>query len=257
MARSAMDTALVSLRRAFRTLASHGVETIVVSADHGYLFGEEPDSGMTIEPPGGEEVDRHRRVWIGRGGAALPSALRARAADFDLGGDLEIVAPWNTAVFRANGARAYFHGGLSPQELLIPVARLRPRAARPPSAGARISWTVTLGSPRITTRFCTITVAGASADLLELVPPKVRLEVRMDGRVISTPVAASYGYDAPSQEVQLKRRSGDERALEPCSVTLQLAEPPASEGTATAHLLDAQTGAELARSELLVVKLSL
>ena len=79
----------------------------------------------------------------------------------------------------------------------------------------------------------------------------------MGGRVISTPVAASYGYDAASQEVQLERRSGDERALEPCSVTLQLAEPPASEGTATAHVLDAQTGAELARSEPLAVKLSL
>src|SRR5207249_4626917 len=35
------------------------------------------------------------------------------------------------------------------------------------------------------------------------------------------------------------------------------AEPPASEGTATAHLLDAQTGAELARCEPFAVKLSL
>ena len=85
----------------------------------------------------------------------------------------------------------------------------------------------------------------------------MRLELRVGGRTISTPVAASSGYDAASQEVQLGAASGNERALEPCSVTLQLDEPPPGAETAVAHLVEAETGRELARSAPIAIRLSL
>lgn len=119
-ARRWMDEMLLQLRRAFRVLANLGVEKIVVVADHGYLFGDDLEDGMKIDAPGGDTADLHRRVWVGRGGTASDSVVRARLADFALGEDLELVAPLGFACFKVKGGtRAYFHGGLAPQELII------------------------------------------------------------------------------------------------------------------------------------------
>ncbi len=69
LARRTMDDMLLELRRTFRVLSELGVETIIFSADHGYLFGEELSEDKKIDAPGGETADLHRRVWVGRGGA--------------------------------------------------------------------------------------------------------------------------------------------------------------------------------------------
>ena len=138
LARRTMDDVLHELRRAFRVLADLGAKTIVVAADHGYLFGDELGVEMKIDPPGGETADLHRRVWVGRGGSADPAYLRANLADFGLGGGLEIAVPWNFACFKVKGgASAYFHGGLSPQELVVPVLTLVPKHAKQPAPRPR------------------------------------------------------------------------------------------------------------------------
>ena len=77
-ARRQMDGVLHDLRRGFRVLADIGVQTIVLTADHGHLFGEEIGDEMKIEAPGGDMADLHRRVWIGVGGTSEPSYLRLR-----------------------------------------------------------------------------------------------------------------------------------------------------------------------------------
>src|SRR5207248_2938553 len=157
LARKTMDGVLTDLRRTFRALIDLGVRTIVVSADHGFIFGDDLDSDMKIDAPGGATADLHRRVWVGRGGTASSSYLRASATDLDLVGPkpgagaveigsprgtaavadagggsapdegplLEIAAPWGFACFKVQGgASAYFHGGLSPQELIVPVVTI-------------------------------------------------------------------------------------------------------------------------------------
>jgi len=47
-----MDEVLDKLRRALRQLASLGVNQFVITADHGYIFGDSLESGMKMEPPG-------------------------------------------------------------------------------------------------------------------------------------------------------------------------------------------------------------
>ncbi len=121
-ARRQMDGVLHDLRRGFRVLADLGVKTIVVAADHGHLFGEEIGDDMKIEAPGGETADLHRRVWLGVGGTSEPSYLRTSLSSLGVESDLDLATPWTFACFKSKGgARAYFHGGLSPQELIIPV----------------------------------------------------------------------------------------------------------------------------------------
>jgi len=246
LARRHMDDVLWELRRAFRVLLDLGVQVIVVTADHGYLFGDALDVDMKINPPGGQTADLHRRVWVGVGGAASDSYLRLRASDVGLGGELEIAVPWNFACFKAGGASAYFHGGLSPQEIAIPVAVIRGAVRAAAAGGKKIEWALRPGSKKISTRFFSVQVAGMLAGLFDEAAPRVRVEVRGKTKPLSTPVTASYGFDEATGDVQLRPAEGQDREIEPNTVTLMLADS-ITEASANVHLIEANTGRELAK----------
>jgi hypothetical protein len=125
-ARQVMDTVIDNLARAIRKLAAAGVEHSVVSADHGHLFFPvDRDESMRIEKPGGNEIELHRRCWIGRGGATPAGCIRVDAAALGYASNLEFVLPVGSAVFKAGGDLAFHHGGASLQELIIPVLTVR------------------------------------------------------------------------------------------------------------------------------------
>jgi PglZ domain-containing protein len=131
-ARQVMDTVIDNLARAIRKLAAVGVEHAVVTADHGHLFfPSDRDESMRIDSPGGDEVDLHRRCWIGRGGATPPGCVRVNAAALGYDSDLDFVFPVGTGVFKAGGDLAFHHGGPSLQELVIPVLTVRMKPTRP------------------------------------------------------------------------------------------------------------------------------
>lgn len=125
LARQVMDTAINNVARAIKRLASLGIAKFVVVADHGHLFIDDRDESERIEKPGGEQVSLHRRCWAGRGGTTPPSTVRVSASQLGYDSNLDFVFPTNNAVFKAGGDLAYYHGGLSLQELLIPVLSIR------------------------------------------------------------------------------------------------------------------------------------
>ncbi len=255
-ARTRMDSILHDLNRAFRILASLGIERFVVSADHGYIFGDELDESMKVDPPRGETIDLHRRVWIGRGGESSNSFLRARLDQFKLGSDLELATPWGFGGFKVSGgAKAFFHGGLSLQELIIPVLTLLPRAGVSIERGSRFSFDLIPGSKKISTRFFSVQIKGASTDFFETDAPKIRIEVRSDGNVVSTPVSASYGFEEATADVQLRLIEGS-REIEPNTVAL-LIQDDAPRGIASVHLLDAQSGIELKKLPKIEIAISI
>ena len=130
-ARQVMDTVIDNLARAIRKLAAAGVEHAVVAADHGHLFfSSDRDESMRIDPPGGDEVDLHRRCWIGRGGATPAGCVRVSAVALGYDSDLDFVFPLGSGVFKAGGDLAFHHGGLSLQEVITPVLTVRMKAAR-------------------------------------------------------------------------------------------------------------------------------
>jgi hypothetical protein len=129
-ARAIMGGVVEQVARCLQKLASVGIENAVVTADHGHLFfATERETSMRIEAPGGDEVDLHRRCWIGRGGATPPGTVRVSGAKLGYTSDLDIVLPVSASVFKAGGDLAYHHGGASLQELVIPVLTVRTRAA--------------------------------------------------------------------------------------------------------------------------------
>ncbi|MDI6720669.1 MAG: PglZ domain-containing protein [Methanomicrobiales archaeon] len=249
LARRYMDDIFHTLQRSFRVLAEYGVSTIIVTADHGYLFGEEIDDPMKIPSPGGETVDLHRRVWVGKGGAANEAYCYFKASDLGLGGDLEIATPYGIGVFKvAGGGLAYFHGGLSPQEYIIPVLTIQSSPhEQQPSTGIQL--TIELGGDSITTRVCMVKIEGKATQLVDLQPPKIRVEIWSEGNQISLPFGALYGYEQATGDVQLRMSEKDPLSIDPNTVTL-LIPPEIQPGrSASVHLLDATTGVLLKKLE--------
>ena len=246
LARRMLDDVLNQLRRGIKTLFGMGVGTVVISADHGYLFGQKLSTGQKIDAPGGQTAVLKRRVWVGQGGAHSPATLRAPLSAFGLSSELELASPWSLSCFKAQGGDEYFHGGLSLQELVVPVLVVQVGAPPAPAAAAQVQWTLTLGSRTISTRFLSVTIEGQSAELLPLEPPAVRVEVRADDQPISVPVSASYGFQETTKDVQLALDVDAREAIARNTVTLMIAETPPVEAV-TVHLLDATTGIGLAR----------
>jgi hypothetical protein len=247
LARLQMDSMLNYLRRGVRILSDHGIKTIILAADHGHLFADEIGDDMKIDAPGGKTADLHRRVWVGEGGTADQTFLRTSLSSLGIDSDLDIATPWNTAVFKvAGGNRTYFHGGLSPQELIVPVVVMH-STAKPSVPTNGIQWTLTPGTAKLTTRFFSVQIAGSQSEssLFGFEPPKVRIELRANKKCVSLPVSASYGFEDATGEVKLKIAESDNKRIEPNTVTVMLCEE-ISQKTVGVFLLDATTGAELA-----------
>lgn len=198
-ARRWMDEMLERLRQAIRILARLGWERFVITADHGYLFAEQLDPGMMMDPPGGSTVELHPRVWVGKGGQAAEGYVRVAASQLELGGDLELAFPRSHACFKVRGrAGGYFHGGISLQEMIIPVAVLRSRAAKPAgTGGARI--TLEFSKLAVTNRFFSVVATLKEEGLFS---PE---EVRVRAAVVSVKTEAA---SAPWQPTAMKKARG-------------------------------------------------
>lgn len=136
-ARRIMDEVIGDIATAIQRLAKAGIENAVVTADHGHLFfAVDRDDSMRTDAPGGDQVELHRRCWIGRGGATPPGCVRVAASSLGYASDLEFVFPTGCGVFKAGGDLAFHHGGPALQELVIPVLTVRLKVhAPPPTAG--------------------------------------------------------------------------------------------------------------------------
>ena len=215
-------------------------------ADHGHLFADEIGEDMKIEAPGGKVEDLHRRVWIGVGGNSEPSYLRTSLASLGVDSELDIATPWTFAVFKSKGGgRAYFHGGMSPQELIVPVLVMH-SITKAAASSAGIQWTIKPGTTKLTTRFFSVQITGEQSSLFGIDPPTVRIELRANKKCVSVPVSASYGFENATGEVKLKAAENDNKRIEPNTVTVMLPRPEEiSQKTIGIYLLDATTGAEL------------
>jgi hypothetical protein len=124
------ETVKTQLVSAIARLGQAGVRKVVVTADHGFIAlsrGLRQDR-MIDAPIGGVGVTQ-RRGWVGRGGTTSPSTMRVALADLGVTSDLDVIAPRSLALFRAGGTKQFFHGGLSPQELIVPLIVAAPTQA--------------------------------------------------------------------------------------------------------------------------------
>ncbi|GIV04320.1 MAG: PglZ domain-containing protein [Fimbriimonadales bacterium] len=224
------------LVRATARLAAAGVERFVIASDHGFLILSRPlGPERTIEPLGGEG-ELHRRCWVGRGGTTSPSVMRFALADFEVAGDLDLVVPRGLAMFGVAGARRFLHGGLSPQELVVPVIVVRAHLAAP-AAGGKV--TVRVAGDRITTGVFSASVQF-EADLFTT-ERHVRVSAR-DGRGREVAkVVAGEGYDDQNGFIRL-------RGAKPQVLTFRLTESLTKGDRVTLHVYESDTDRLLAKA---------
>lgn len=257
-ARRAMEEILGDLARLVHKLRDYGCKQIIITADHGYVFADEPDSDMKVAPPTGQRMSLHSRAWIGKGGANDPAFLRTRLSSFGLDDsqDLEIAVPYGFGVFiTPGGGGAYYHGGMSPQEMVIPVLVLTPRVT-----GAvpltQVNLSISMGSKKISTRFCSIQVTGLAASLMDVKPPRVRAEIRGSGEIVSRAVSASYGFFEATGDVLLEFKEGEGSSIVPNTITLMITQESLPTSVSL-HLIDSATGLELATIPNIEVAISI
>jgi len=237
------------LRQACHVLGELGYRRIVVTADHGYLLVPEVGSGQKIDTPGGRTVELHRRCWIGNGGGGQPAVLRVPLADLGVESSLELAVPRGLGAFKARGGgTSYFHGGLSLQEVLVPVAELKPSGPTPEEMTSEVVWRVDPATQTVSSRLYRVTIRGDATELLPLEPRKVRIELLRDDRAIAHPFRASYGFEKGTADVEMRPDRTGGRSYE-ANTVLMLLDEDVVEGTATLRLTDALTGRRLALNE--------
>lgn len=248
-ARLYMDDVLEKLRRGIRNLAQAGVQEFVVAADHGFIFAEGFDAGLKMDSPGGDTAELHARVWIGEGGANARGYFRVASSSLELGGAMEMAFPRSLGTFKVKGGvGAYFHGGASLQEQVIPVARLTSKLAKP-SRGATARVVISLTKKAISNRFFSATLTLESDEMFAPSTKRVRVEVLAGKEVVGFAAMAAYGFEEGTKELTVK--SG-----EPNAVTLMLS--AASTPThVSLKVADSETGLPLATMNDIAVNLAL
>ncbi len=240
-ARQQMDGVIDNLKLALGKLAKLGIEHAVVSADHGHLFFDrDRDESMRTDAPGGDTVDLHRRCWIGRGGATSAGCVRVSASQLGYASDLELVFPAATGVFKAGGDLAFYHGGPSFQELIIPVLTVRTKAStssRPAAAPFEAS-----GVPQaVTNRIFSVTfIYGARQMLLGATAMQVRPLLMSAGKQVgAVGMAVDAQFDRATGTVTVEPNK-------PATIAFLLSDESAA--SLRVVLQDPTTDAELYRS---------
>ncbi|MDE0375151.1 MAG: PglZ domain-containing protein [bacterium] len=232
---SHFQTVIGLLANVIARLAQCGVERVIISADHGFIaLSQSLGAQRTVDPPAGGVGITKRRVFVGRGANPRQATARVPIASCGIPGDLDLIVPRGLAVFRAGGARQFFHGGLSPQELIVPVIVVESRRAPEPQ---KLKVGITVAGGRITTGIFAATISFDG----DLFTNEVRVRV-FAGSGGGPPVArvvSGDGYDPDTGTVTVG--TGRSSVL-----TFLVIENLGANTEVNLQVLDARTGLKLA-----------
>lgn len=240
---SQFNAVLELLRNLVARLGQAGVRRIVVAADHGFVSlsrGLGPD--RAIDPPPGGTGDLHRRGWVGKGASTTASTLRVSLASTGIPSDLDLIVPRGLAVFRAGGSKQFFHGGLSPQELLIPVIVVD---TEPAPAPKELQVDVAVAGGRITTGAFAASVGFTGNLFTREITVRVVAQGPGSSDVVAR-VVSGDGFDPATGAVTL-RADGAQPIL-----TFQVTANLERDTALDIEVLDARTGVRLGGTEATV-----
>jgi uncharacterized protein (TIGR02687 family) len=124
----AVEDSFDDLELILRKIASLKGSQVVITADHGFLFQQEPvDANDRAQFPTAKELSfKNRRFALGRGIKASAGQKLFTADQLGLSGNWEAVFPLGLDRFPRSGSGSRFvHGGTSLQEVVVPVIRLK------------------------------------------------------------------------------------------------------------------------------------
>lgn len=199
--RKLMTDLLGEIRRGVRRLRDLGVSQVVLASSHGCLLSWGL-SDNTVEPPDGHMVALTGRTWVGRGGGTRPEFFRFRPSELGVGGELDVAVPAGLGLFKSNTEpMPYVYGGISLQEVVVPVATITTAAAVP--APAEDQFDLILARERVTNRLFTVTIRYHRGSLLSAESRRVRVVTRSGKEEIGRAATAVHGFDQATGEIQL------------------------------------------------------
>jgi hypothetical protein len=238
VAHSFFPVIIEHLRRAVAKLSLVGVTHFVISSDHGFLILSRDLGQHLIIPKPGGRGEVHRRVFIGAGGAAGEELIRIPLSAAGIPGDIDLLAPRGLGLISAGGARGFFHGGISPQELLVPVITAEIES-QPGAEALNVEVTI---SGKITSGIFTAKLLLKSG-LFATEPIDVSVTaIRVSDGIEVAKLVAAGGADVAEGIVRL---SPEEEALVSFQVIAELAKGDKVE----LRVMDVRTDRRLARSK--------
>ena len=229
------DHTLDVLQTAVARLLHAGVRRVVLTADHGFLAVRQVGEELKVDKPATGTGELHRRAWIGSGGTATDSTVKVPLSDFGIGGGLDIITPRGLGVFVAGGGLQFFHGGLSPQELVVPVITV---VSDEPTTEPKYEIDLSVAGGRISTGIVAVTIQ-MTGDLFTR-ESGVRVVLSQDGKRIAR-VVGGDGFDPSTDTI--------DAAVDKCRViTMQITENLAAGSVALLEVLDASTGIRLGKA---------
>jgi len=116
------------LIKALRRLGALGLEEIYITSDHGFIILDDLIEADKIKVPANIDILYHgHRCLIGEN---IPENMGA-VFKFPGAAKMKFAVPRGIGIFRKRGAKIYFHGGLSPQEIVIPLLKIVFKKAQP------------------------------------------------------------------------------------------------------------------------------
>jgi len=191
---------------AVNRLADAGFQHAIISADHGFCWMRDATAGHSVAKPAGDWILSKDRCLLGSGNTDDRS-VRYESRSVGIRTDLPLyVCPAGLATYSAG--TTYFHGGVSPQEALIPVLSVGLRRAQPETSVERVLVNLTYRGAttgKITVVVPSVELAYPASDFFG--PPSVRLVIQgvaNKGEIVASP-AASPSVDPTTGEIHLER----------------------------------------------------
>jgi hypothetical protein len=234
-----MASVLERLQAAIRRILASGFESIILTADHGFLHLQEADSGMKMDAPGGDTWLLHPRCWIGVGGKQVDGAWRMPFSHVGLGGEGEVVFPQGAAVLKAKGSSyGYMHGGISPQEVILPLAIISTTAGKnTQSNGGTVL--LEMSKKEVTNRFFSLNLSLTGEELFRPESRRVAISITQGRKAVGYAAMAAYGFEESTRSILLEPDK-------PNAVTVMISPEAKNQSSIRIKVEDIQTGVVVA-----------
>lgn len=202
----AVADAFEEIELIIRKVANINGTNMLLTADHGFLFQQDQldDGDMTPLPDAGEWTLRNRRFALGRNVSPAPGVKLFSAAALGVQGEWTAVFPMGLGRFPLQGSgKLYVHGGISLQEVVIPVVKIHKARSNDTS----VVDVELLGVPsKITTGRIAITLFQRQPAVDKMLPRILRVGVfGKDGVSISE--QRTETFDSQVEEARLREKS--------------------------------------------------
>jgi uncharacterized protein (TIGR02687 family) len=199
----AVEQTFDELESIIKKVANINGSNMLITSDHGFLFQQDDidDNDMTKLPGAEEWTYRGQRFAFGKGITPDTKIKIFSSASLGLDGDWSAAFPLSLSRLPIPGAgKRYVHGGMSLQEILVPVIRVH--KARTDDTG-KVEVELTRVPSKITTGQISISLFQDKPAIDKVLPRILRIGIfAKDGTVLSE--IKTQSFDSKETEARLR-----------------------------------------------------